>query len=202
MYKIFINEKPFIITEADIKDARFAACKRVDHNPAKTASLLKDCESMRSKGFVVLTDDEDFAYGDVYTHMVAIEAAGGLVFNDKGEILLIKRLGKWDLPKGKIDAGESSEEAAVREVMEECSIDGLSITRQVPSTYHVYKMHNHRFLKITYWYEMSTSFSGVLKPQTEEQITEAKWFDWKTLDIEGLDTYASIRELLLEVKGQ
>jgi ADP-ribose pyrophosphatase YjhB (NUDIX family) len=200
MYKIFINEKPFILTETDLTDVRFKSCVRVTYDPAKTAAYLKECEGMRSKGFVLLTDDVEFAFADVATHMVSIEAAGGVVFNNKNELLLIKRLGKWDLPKGKIDAGEGREEAAVREVMEECSIDGLSIIKQLSSTYHVYKMHNFRFLKITYWYQMETTFQGTLKPQEEEHITEAKWFNWENLDLTTMDTYISITDLLLALK--
>lgn len=200
MYKIFINDKPFIITAADVKDPRYRSCSRVSYDPLKTKQYLKDCESMRSKGFVLVTDDIEFAFADLSTHMVPIEAAGGLVFNDKGDVLLIKRLGKWDLPKGKIDAGEGREEAALREVMEECSIDGLSIIAKLPNTYHVYKMHNFSFLKITYWYTMQTSSDKALIPQVEEHITEAKWFNWETLDINKLETYISITDLLLAVK--
>lgn len=200
MYKIFINDKPFIITAADISDSRYKSCTRVTYDPLKTKIYLKDCESMRSKGYVLITDDEEFAFADMGTYMVPIEAAGGVVFNDKKEVLLIKRLGKWDLPKGKIDAGEGREEAAIREVMEECSIEGLSIMAQLPCTYHVYKMHNFNFLKITYWYTMHTSSEKPLKPQLEEHITEARWFEWDTLDIDKLETYISITDLLLAVK--
>lgn len=200
MYKIFINDKPFILATANLNDDRFKNCTHVQYDPTKTTTYLKDCEGMRSKGFVLLTDDVEFAFADLATHMVPIEAAGGVVFNDKDEVLLIKRLGKWDLPKGKIDAGEGREEAAVREVMEECSIDGLNIIKQLPSTYHVYKMHNFRFLKITYWYHMQTSFKGILKPQEEEHITEAKWFSWDSLNLMSMDTYVSIVDLLLSVK--
>lgn len=200
MYKIFINDKPFIITDADIKDPRYKSCVRVAYDPLKIKQYLKECESMRSKGFVLVTDDAEFAFADLSTHMVPIEAAGGLVFNNKEEVLLIRRLGKWDLPKGKIDAGEGREEAALREVMEECGIEGLSITSQLPNTYHVYKMHNFSFLKITYWYIMQTSFDKPLRPQLEEHITEAKWFNWQALDINRLETYISITDLLLAAR--
>ncbi len=147
----------------------------------------------------MVTDDTEFAFKDFYTHFVPIEAAGGVVFNDNKEVLLIKRLGKWDLPKGKIDGGESDEEAGLREVEEECGINGLSITEKLPSTYHCYKQHNHRFLKITYWFTMHCTDKRKLVPQKEEHITEAIWKDWKTLDIESLDTYESVRDLLKAV---
>lgn len=149
----------------------------------------------------MITDDTEFAFNDFYTHFVPIEAAGGVVFNPKNELLLIKRLGKWDLPKGKIDGDETDEQAAIREVEEECGIGGLSIINKLQSTYHCYKQHNHRFLKITYWFSMQTEDNSLLIPQKEEHITEAVWMDWTSLNVEKLDSYASIQDLLRSVKG-
>lgn len=199
MYKIFINEKPFIITEKDSEDSRYANCKRVTYDPSKVLEFIKDTEGMRSKGLVLLTDDPDFSFKDFYTHFVAIEASGGVVFNSMNELLLIKRMGKWDLPKGKIDAGETSEEAALREVEEECGIGSLKLIKPLASTYHTYKMHNHRFLKVTRWFEMRTNWDKKLIPQAEEQITEAAWFNIKRTNLDALDTYTSIRDLLDDV---
>lgn len=200
MYKIFINEKPFIIADVSEDVSAFSGCKRVEHHPAKVAEYIKDCESLKSKGILMVTDDTEFAFKDFYTHLVPIEAAGGVVFNDNKEILLIKRLGKWDLPKGKIDGGESDEEAAIREVEEECGINGLSITAKLPSTYHCYKQHNHRFLKTTYWFTMHCSDTRALVPQKEEHITEAVWKKWTEVDIDSLDTYSSVRDLLKTIR--
>lgn len=201
MYKIFINEKPFIIAtqnEAITIDGQFT---RVPHDPSKVASYIKQCELLNSKGIVMVTDDLEFAFTDFYTHFVAIEAAGGIVFNTANEVLLIKRLGKWDLPKGKIDRGETPEEAAIREVEEECGIADLSITNPLSKTYHCYKQHNHRFLKITHWFLMRTVNQQKLKPQQEEHITEAIWQPWSKLNLETLDAYLSIKELLTETKA-
>jgi 8-oxo-dGTP pyrophosphatase MutT (NUDIX family) len=200
MYKIFINEKPFIIADISEDVSAFSGCKRVEHHPAKIAEYIKDCESLKSKGILMVTEDPEFAFKDFYTHFVPIEAAGGVVFNDNKEVLLIKRLGKWDLPKGKIDGTETDEEAAIREVEEECGINGLSISEKLPASYHCYKQHNHRFLKITYWFTMHCSDNRKLVPQKEEHITEAIWMDWKSLDVTKLDTYSSVRDLLTVVK--
>lgn len=200
MYKIFINDKPFLITSLDIKDVRYKSCTRVTYDPTKTARYLKECEAKKHTGYVLITDDEEFAFLDVCTHVGVVEAAGGVVFNDKNEVLLIKRLGKWDLPKGKMEGEELPEESAVREVMEECGIDGLSIIEKLPNTYHIYKMHNFNFLKITHWYKMKTDFDKPLTPQTEESITDVKWMPWDSVNPDTLDTYISIAELLKEVK--
>src|SRR5438046_1555734 len=53
-----------------------------------------------------------------FKQFVLVQTGGGLVINEKDEVLMIFRRGKWDLPKGKIDQGESIEQCAVREVKE------------------------------------------------------------------------------------
>ncbi len=199
MYKIFINEKPFVIAETAPDLPRFAGCRQVAYEPGELGNLIRECETMSSKGLIVTDPDPELVFKDFYTHFVAIEAAGGVVFNPSDEILLIKRLGKWDLPKGKIDAGEESDEAAMREVTEECSIASLTIEERLTDTFHTYKMHNHRFLKTTHWYLMRTTSKETPVPQTEEHITEAAWFNWRTLDAGKLDTYLSIRELFYDL---
>ena len=94
-----------------------------------------------------------------------IEAAGGLVKNQKEEWLFIYRNGKWDLPKGKIEKGEGIKKAAIREVKEECGIKKLKILKELPSTYHTYFMEEKAILKRTYWFEMSCGDDSKLVPQ-------------------------------------
>lgn len=202
MYKIFINEKPFIITSENPSGEAYARIKRVTHDPRRTLEYIKECEGMSGKGVVMICDDEQYAFNDFHSHFVSIEAAGGVVFGEGQQLLLIKRMGKWDLPKGKIDGEETPEEAALREVQEECGIGELESGRMLSITYHTYRLHNHRFLKVTYWYLMNTHWKGKLVPQLEEQITEVKWFDLNALDLGALDTYHSVRDLLAEVKIQ
>ena len=93
---------------------------------------------------------------DFCSKFIMIEAAGGLVFNKDGHILMIFRNGKWDLPKGKLEIGESVEECAKREVEEECGIYGLDIIEKLLDTYHTYKLKGNKILKKTYWYKMNT----------------------------------------------
>jgi 8-oxo-dGTP pyrophosphatase MutT (NUDIX family) len=99
-------------------------------------------------------------------------AAGGLVKSDHGDNLFIFRLNKWDLPKGKIEQGESKKEAAIREVKEECGLSDLTIEKKLPKTYHIFQRDGRDTLKITQWYLMKTDFYGTLIPQIEEDITE------------------------------
>ncbi len=129
-----------------------------------------------------------------------IEAAGGLVKNEKGEWLFIFRNGKWDLPKGKIEKGEAVKTAAVREVEEECGISGLSILKELPSTYHTYFLEEKNILKRTYWFEMLCKDTSQLVPQTEEGITDVKWIPSTHLKPVYDNTFGSIKEVLKEIR--
>jgi len=114
-------------------------------------------------------------------------------------LLFIKRLGKWDLPKGKLEKNESPEQGALREIMEECLIENLSILKKLPSTYHVYQQNEKEYLKITHWYKVHCKKYDKMQPQTEEGITELKWFSLNDLEEVFQNTYASIYELVKTV---
>ena len=126
-----------------------------------------------------------------------IKTAGGIVSNDNNEKLFIYRLDKWDLPKGKIEKGESIKEAAVREIEEECGITDLTIQNQLQDTYHVYTFKGELVLKQTYWFELTSSYDGELIPQLEEDITQVEWLTDAEIENKVLkNTYGSIKELL------
>ena len=125
-----------------------------------------------------------------------IEAAGGLVYNDTNQLLMIFRNGKWDLPKGKLEVGENIEQCAIREVEEECGISELLITQQLQETYHTYEINGQKILKRTYWFEIKSSFKGNLLPQTIEGITEAVWVDKENIAEKLENSFGNIAELL------
>lgn len=128
-----------------------------------------------------------------------IEAAGGLVRNEKDEILFIYRLGKWDLPKGKMENDESPLESALREVEEECGISDLQAGDPLPDTYHVY-FHKGKFvLKRTYWFKMTYLGNRQLIPQTEEAIEKAVWIQPSEIGNQLLNTYASLKPIIATI---
>ena len=106
-----------------------------------------------------------------------IVAGGGLVFNENDELLMIFRRGLWDLPKGKLDAGETIENCAVREIQEETGLQLVQLHQLIGVTEHLYfdKYLSKNVIKQSHWYLMTTNSNQVLTPQTEEDITDIKW---------------------------
>ena len=131
-----------------------------------------------------------------FKHFTIIQAAGGLIENEKGDWLIIFRRGKWDLPKGKIDEGETPELCAVREIEEETGLQDVSIKNFITTTYHLYEDFGKQILKETFWYRMQISGDQKLIPQTEEDIDEAKWIRPSEWNLYADESFASIRDVL------
>ena len=127
-----------------------------------------------------------------------IEAAGGFIEKDN-EFLFIHRQGIWDLPKGKLEKGETIKNAAIRECEEECGIKQLTITKQLSSSFHLYKYKKGFALKQSYWFYMKSDYSKKLTPQIEEDIDEVKWFSKHEIEtIIIKHTYYTIRDVINE----
>lgn len=123
-------------------------------------------------------------------------AAGGLVVDEQGRLLAIRRLGKWDLPKGKVERGEAVELGAVREVQEECGLKEVELVRPLMSTWHTYERKGRQHLKRTDWFLMRGSAAEVLTAQVEEDIEEVRWLDAEGLRMMEADTYPSLLPVL------
>jgi len=121
--------------------------------------------------------DLDAAWTALRAHTRDVPAAGGLLTNDRGELLCIHRLGHWDLPKGKLEPGEALEEAAAREVEEECGVPLPVVLAPFATTFHIYGP-DEGWMKVTHWFRMALP-EGTgevdLVPQTEEGISEVRW---------------------------
>lgn len=148
------------------------------------------------KSLFVQTNSVSSVFEELKKGFYFIEAAGGLIQN-KDKYLFIKRLGKWDLPKGKLDKGETIQQAAIRECEEECAVIGLTILKQLPDTYHIYEYKTGHALKVSYWFHMETSSNKELKPQTEENIEEVRWLSVDEIkSIVLKNTYITIEKLV------
>jgi 8-oxo-dGTP pyrophosphatase MutT (NUDIX family) len=194
MYKIFINDKPFFITNSKLKIED--NLESILFEQTKFESILQSTKSKDFNGIILICEDVENVFQLFTNNYKLIDAAGGLVFNSNNELLLIERLGVWDLPKGKIDAGETPEIAALREVEEECAVNGLYIDNFICKSYHTYFFKEKYILKRTFWYKMNTNFNGLLVPQKEENITKVEWKHFTKNNIDNLNTYESIREVL------
>ncbi|RYY82864.1 MAG: NUDIX domain-containing protein, partial [Chitinophagaceae bacterium] len=121
---------------------------------------------------------------------------GGAVRNAEGKYLLIRRLGWWDLPKGKLDPGETIAQCALREVQEETGVSGLRIIKPLLVTYHSYEERGLRILKENHWFLMETKFRGTLQAQEEEDITECIWADEVAIRERWSTMYKAVQEVL------
>lgn len=130
-----------------------------------------------------------------------IEACGGIVTGPDGRLLMIHRLGSWDMPKGKLEKGETSEACALREVEEECGIGHLRITGEPWATYHTYPYKGTHALKQTLWYPMRTDVLQEPVAQQEEDISQARWCTREEVLLRLPQAYPAIRILLQQAMG-
>lgn len=155
--------------------------------------FLKQNTPKKLEEITFAVDDYETVINEIKQGYTIIKAAGGLVLNE-GEVLMIWRLKKWDLPKGKLDKKEKPKKAAVREVEEECSVK-VKLGKKICHTWHTYKQNGQRILKKTYWYRMYCIDDSEMKPQLDENIEEVKWMDETELKEALYNTYPSIRDV-------
>lgn len=192
MYKVFLNDVPIILSTQKKIGGNYVSysIKTVD-----IKQVIKDILDKKIQYVNLYHKNEDKLLHHLKKKLKVIIAAGGLVYNDKKEILFIHRKGRWDLPKGKVDKNESLEEGAVREVEEETGVKGLKVVRFIDKTYHILKRNGKYRLKETYWYEMYTSYDGELVPQTEEGINKVKWKNFQKSQAAVHKSYENIKLL-------
>ena len=198
MYKVFIYNKPiYFIEESEIKennsDSKYFKCENADD---VKAILILHKSNPENEPLFVTHKNLDKLIKTFFKNYKFIEAAGGIVLNNKKEILFIDRIGFWDLPKGKVEKGEELKAAAIREVEEECGISGPKIVSKLTITHHTYSAKGRDYFKTTHWYLMTYSGSEELVPQTEEGITAVKWVASDQMQLQLDRTYPSILDVL------
>ncbi len=200
MIKIFYNNK-FIILSAQISDEISATkINFLNKEEAKKAlnNFLFINDSININIYNINPKETD---GFLAENFVFIQAAGGIVSDSKNNVLFIKRLGFVDLPKGKVEKGEDIQEAAVREVCEECGMleNDLWDVKLFDKTYHIYPFKESYAFKETVWFNMSYHGDNKLTPQTEEDITELFWVKKNKISNLYSETYLSLVDLLEKV---
>ncbi len=196
-YKIFINEKEVILTNKKSTEPPVSEHLLIDFNSDE--DLIEGIEQAETNEIIqyieIFGGDIEALHQSFFSLFKLIIAGGGLVVNQSKEILWIFRRDKWDLPKGKIKKSEKVTEGAIREVEEETGLSGVSITRELLQTFHVYWLDGVRILKQTYWYEMAGDENDLLVPEVKEDIGEVCWVKESDLHTYLADTYGTIREV-------
>lgn len=201
-HRIYFENRCIIICPSD--DLVLADANSIEYHlgDKKDFSVMVDMfEISKSLDKVYIpATDTDKAYKKICEEFKEVNAGGGLVSNKRGDYLLIKRNGLWDLPKGHQEKGENIETTSLREVQEETGIDELEIQDFICMTDHCYKRDGIWHLKHSYWYDMLYNAPLDLTPQQEEDITKAAWVAKCKLPLFLSNTYPSIVEVFRNIK--
>jgi ADP-ribose pyrophosphatase YjhB (NUDIX family) len=192
MYKVFVNDCPIILTDDKKISTKY---KRLIFENVDVLGIVKQMLNLELAGICMVCSDLEWCWNVFKNNFKIQKAAGGKVFNSKKEILFIYRFNKWDLPKGKLEKGESIEQCAIREVEEECGISNLMIENELETTYHIFERKEKTIFKITYWFLMTTNYIGTLTPQIEEGIEEVVFKNQQSTEQALDNSYANIKLL-------
>lgn len=192
MHILYIEHKPVIIckeTSPAGRDYPLLSFSKI-HNPEPEflSGLLKSLKDETVNGYLITSDAPEKVWAHLLKKFNHWQAAGGLVTNSAGEILLLFRRGKWDLPKGKSEENETPEETALREVSEETGLKNIHIVRKLTETWHSYPLSVYKdrvirekgetgkdVLKQTFWFHMTFTGNELTIPQIEEDIMDIQW---------------------------
>ncbi|MBN8673658.1 MAG: NUDIX domain-containing protein [Chitinophagales bacterium] len=199
--KIFFNDKPlFLCDQVDETIEPFLhhddAVFIDELDPHTVKTMIHEMQLEKVHAGVFIHPDFEELKKAFFKKFSFIQAAGGIVQNENGELLLIFRRGKWDLPKGKLDKGESLEDCAVREVEEETGLKQVKLAEPLLITYHTYHEGTKFILKESHWYSMKVSSRQELVPQTEEDILETRWVAADALEPYLKNSFPSVVDVL------
>ena len=199
--KLYYSDKPIVITD------NVAECTAA-HPEMAVYKLYPNADAANFEAIFLFLQDRQHTgaiiqdlFPDTLISRLAgifklIHAGGGVVYNEHNNILMIFRRGKWDLPKGKLDEGETIDQCALREVQEETGIQQLTLGHQLCQTWHLYNEKGKNILKCSTWFEMTSTDNFPLTPQAEEDIKEAKWVNVNDLRPYVSNTYGAIKDVL------
>ena len=193
MYTVFFDDKKILVTNT-LKKTYKKKYRIFTLKDLSVEAFVKKIDGYKSGKFLFYIDSPD-PLKEFEKAFTLIQAGGGVVRNPQGRILFIKRRGKWDLPKGKLEIGEDISECAQREVEEETGVKGLFVLGKRVVTYHIYKQDQRWLLKETHWYNMYSDGREDLRPQKEEDIEVCAWKKPKKLKKLLKNSFSSLREV-------
>lgn len=207
MYEIYIDETKIVllpsteIKEIFIRDENNMVVRytgKVNH----LLNFIDMCEkTTKQESIIIHHMDYKKLKKDFVGLFKVVEAAGGAVVNERNQILMIHRRGYWDLPKGKLEKGETKREAAIREVIEETGIDTVEIIgKKIIKTYHSFiNRKGRRCIKLSHWYLMKGRHQELI-PQTEEGIDECRWMTLENFNSKDRIVFSNILSVLNKVE--
>lgn len=199
--KIYFNDKPLFLCDSIDREIEpymhhDDAVSMDEFSSHAIKSILHEMQQPKVHAGVLLHTDLEALKKAVWKKFTVLQAAGGLVLNEQQEVLMIYRRNKWDLPKGKLDPGETLETCAVREVEEETGARNITLEKFLQVTYHTYHESGKFMLKESYWYKMTVSGKQELVPQTTEDIFKIVWAGMDTMDDYLKNSFPSIIDVV------
>jgi len=199
--KIYFDDKPLFL--CDNVDATLQPYVHHDDavfidelNLHTVKSMIHEMQDPSVHAGVFFHKDLDQLKDAFFKKFTLIKAAGGFVLNEKKEVLMMFRRGKWDLPKGKMDKKESFEDCAIRETEEETGLKKIKLISPLITTYHTYHEGSKYVLKETRWFTMKVSSKQKLLPQAAEQITKLEWVGKNDLKKYLQNSFPSMNDVL------
>ena len=199
--KIYFNDKPLFLCD-DIDETIQPFIHHDDTvfidelNTHAIKTMIHEMQLPNVHAGVYFHTDLDELKRAFWKKFTLVKAAGGLVENEKKEILMIFRRGKWDLPKGKLEKGETLESCAIREVEEETGLKNIKILGPLTTTFHTYHEGTRFILKESHWFKMRVKDKQNLIPQINEDILDIKWVNYNDIEKYLHQSYPLISDII------
>jgi 8-oxo-dGTP pyrophosphatase MutT (NUDIX family) len=175
MYKVHFENRFIIISPEPDRLQKYGLFHKF-HDTNELYKLISDFQANKQISAInIYGPDIKFIWKIFRIYFTEVEAAGGLVRHTSGKYLFIEKNGKWDMPKGHIERGETPDNCALREVHEECGISNHVIVKPLEPSYHTYMWEGISYLKKTHWFLMNYDEEIIFNPQIEEGITRVQW---------------------------
>lgn len=199
--KIYFNNKPlFLVNELTPEIEEYLHHEEtvfIDELSTHTVkAMIHEMEQAKIHRGIFLYPDVDALLKSFKKKFSFVQAAGGFVYTEDRQILLIFRRGKWDLPKGKLDPHEDLAACALREVKEETGLENVQLDKPLTTTYHTYRQYGEYILKESHWYLMRSERQEVFRPQTDEDIEKCEWVAPDRLASYMDNTHASVADVV------
>ena len=197
---IYVNEKPIYLADHKNNTLQHKINEGYlfynNNTNINYKNIVQKLSNTEVNGIVILHNNLQQLQEEFQAAFKIIEAGGGIVQNEQNEILFIYRRNMWDLPKGKLEKGETIQTCAQREVEEETGVTNLTLKSKIGETYHIYQEKGEQIFKISHWFHFTCPSHQITQAQTEEDITEVKWIALKDLENPLKNTFNNIKEIV------